>query len=144
MIQLALRPDGATTSPGTDARRVLQLVLAAVWLLDGLLQYQSFLYAMAFGQMIGGTAAGSPGVIARPISWNAALVEHHLVLLNTVFAKAFSQILAGGDTDPNSAPLLALLSLAYRPFATAGPRARRPQAGGPPAMAVGQPEEKPV
>jgi len=28
--------------------------------------------------MIGGTAAGNPGVIARSISWNAALVEHHL------------------------------------------------------------------
>jgi hypothetical protein len=91
---------GATTVPGTDARRVLQLVLAAIWLLDGLLQYQSFMYTGAFGQMIGGTAAGNPGAIARPISWNAALVEHHLVLLNTVFATL--QLLLG-------------LGMAYRP-----------------------------
>jgi hypothetical protein len=77
---------GVTSSSGTDARRVLQLILAAIWLLDGVLQYQSFMYTKAFGQMIGGTSAGNPGVVARPINWNAALVEHHLVLLNTVFA----------------------------------------------------------
>jgi hypothetical protein len=108
MIELALgrgrvrrreRP-GTATSPGTDARRVLQLALAAIWLLDGLLQYQSFMYTQAFGLMIGGTAQGNPGVIARPISWNAALVEHHLVLLNTVFATI--QLLLG-------------LGIAYRP-----------------------------
>ena len=59
-----------------------------------------------------------------------------------VFGEAFGGILAaGGGTDPNSALLLALLSLAYWPLATAGPRARRPQADGPPAMAAGRPEE---
>ena len=34
----------------------------------------------------GGTADGNPSVIARPITWDATLVEHHLVLLNTIFA----------------------------------------------------------
>src|SRR3984957_8334855 len=92
MTELALgrdragRRERAGASPGTDARRVLQLVLAAVWLLDGLLQYQSSMYSPMFGEMIGDTAAGNPGVIASPIGWNAALVAHHLVLLNTVFA----------------------------------------------------------
>ncbi len=69
-----------------DARRALQLVLAAIWLLDAVLQYQAFMYSKAFTQMIGGTATGNPGVIARPITWNANLVEHHLVLVNTIFA----------------------------------------------------------
>ena len=82
---------------------MLQLVLAAIWLLDGLLQYQSFMYTGAFGQMIGGTAAGNPGAIARPISWNAALVEHHLVLLNTVFATI--QLLLGLDLRTSAAQL---------------------------------------
>lgn len=91
---------GVTTSPGTDARRVLQLVLAAIWLLDGMLQYQPSMYGAMFGQMIGGSAAGNPGVIANPISWNATLVEHHQVLLNTVFATI--QLLLG-------------LGIAYRP-----------------------------
>jgi hypothetical protein len=91
---------GAATSSGRDARRVLQLALAATWLLDGLLQYQSSMYSPMFGEMIGDTATGNPGVIARPISWNAALVGHHLVLLNTVFATI--QLLLG-------------LGIAYRP-----------------------------
>jgi hypothetical protein len=69
-----------------DARRALQLVLAGFWLLDAVLQYQSFMFSKAFGQMIAATAAGNPAVIARPITWDANLVEHHLVLVNTVFA----------------------------------------------------------
>jgi len=69
-----------------DARRALQLGLAAIWLLDGVLQYQSFMYTKAFGQMLAGTAPGNPSVIARPIGWDATLVEHHLVLVNTIFA----------------------------------------------------------
>jgi hypothetical protein len=69
-----------------DARRALQLGLAAIWLLDGVLQYQSFMYTKAFGQMLARTAQGNPSVIARPITWDATLVEHHLVLVNTIFA----------------------------------------------------------
>jgi hypothetical protein len=69
-----------------DARRALQLGLAAIWLLDGVLQYQSFMYTKPFGQMLAGTAQGNPSVIARPITWDATLVEHHLLLLNTIFA----------------------------------------------------------
>jgi hypothetical protein len=69
-----------------DARRTLQLALAAIWLLDAVLQYQSFMFGKGFTQMIGGTATGNPGVIARPITWNATLVEHHQVLINTLFA----------------------------------------------------------
>jgi hypothetical protein len=69
-----------------DARRALQLVLAGIWLLDAVLQYQSFMYSKAFGQMLAGTASGNPAVIARPVTWDATLVEHHAVLLNTIFA----------------------------------------------------------
>jgi len=80
---------GAEAQPavkGPDARRAFQLVLAGIWLLDAVLQYQSFMFSKAFGQMIAGTAAGNPSVIARPITWDANLVEHHLVLVNTIFA----------------------------------------------------------
>jgi hypothetical protein len=69
-----------------DARRALQLALAAIWLLDAVLQYQSFMFTKAFGQMLAASAAGNPSVIASPINWDARLVEHHAVLLNTVFA----------------------------------------------------------
>jgi hypothetical protein len=69
-----------------DARRVLQLALAGVWLLDAVLQYQSFMFTKGFSQMLAGTATGNPSVIARPITWDATLVQHHLVLVNTLFA----------------------------------------------------------
>jgi hypothetical protein len=64
-----------------------------MWLLDGLLQYQPFMYTSAFGQMLAGTADGNPAVIGRPITWQAGLVGDHLVLLNTIFAT--SQLLLG-------------------------------------------------
>ena len=69
-----------------DARRVLQLGLAAVWLLDAILQYQSWMFTKAFGQMLAASAAGNPGVIASPITWSAGIVEHHPVSTNAAFA----------------------------------------------------------
>jgi hypothetical protein len=57
------------------------------------LQYQSFMYSKAFGQMLASTAPGNPSVIARAITWNATLVGHHLVLVNTMFATI--QVLLG-------------------------------------------------
>jgi hypothetical protein len=81
---------GAATQPARarlDVRRALQLGLAALWLLDGVLQYQSWMYTRAFApQMLSAMAAGNPPVIAGPITWDAALVGHHLAALNTVFA----------------------------------------------------------
>src|ERR1700732_3195202 len=82
--RLGAEAQPAVKSP--DARRAFQLVLAGIWLLDAVLQYQSFMFTKAFGQMLAGTAAGNPSVIARPITWDANLVEHHLVLVNTIFA----------------------------------------------------------
>jgi hypothetical protein len=58
-----------------------------------MLQYQPFMYTKAFAQMLGGMADGNPSVIGRPITWDATLVEHHLVLLNTIFATV--QLLLG-------------------------------------------------
>jgi hypothetical protein len=86
----ALSGDGAAAAcvtwrvPGT--RRALQLALAGIWLLDAILQYQSWMFTKAFGQMLAGTAAGNPGFIARPITWSAGIVEHHPVSTNTAFA----------------------------------------------------------
>src|SRR4029077_121381 len=76
-----------------DARRLLQLVLAGLWLLDGVLQYQAFMFSKGFSDMLAGTASGNPGVVARPISWDATLVGHHLAALNAVFATV--QLLLG-------------------------------------------------
>ena len=94
------RLDAAGASAaGLDVRRALQLGLAAIWLLDGVLQYQSFMFTKAFGQMLAATSPGNPGIVSSPINWNATLIEHHMVL-NAIFATI--QVLLG-------------LGIAYRP-----------------------------
>ena len=75
---------GAGTGP--DARRVLQLVLAGIWLLDAALQWQRSMFTKAFGGTLAATASGNPAVIADPITWVARLVGDHPVALNAVFA----------------------------------------------------------
>lgn len=86
------RPDGspAGSRPAAweapDARRWLQLGLAAIWLLDAVLQYQSFMFTKAFGQRLAGTADGNPAVIADPITWAARIVQHHPAVTNAGFA----------------------------------------------------------
>ncbi len=82
--RLGTVPDAAR--PSLDARRALQLALAAIWLIDGVLQFQGFMFTKGFSQMIGGTADGNPALVAKPITWNATLVDHHMVLLNAIFA----------------------------------------------------------
>ncbi len=70
-----------------DLRRWLQLVLAAVWLWDGVLQYQSYMFTKAFGsQILAPTAQGNPAWIADSITWAAGIVEHNPVSTNTAFA----------------------------------------------------------
>jgi hypothetical protein len=69
-----------------DTRRKLQLGLGLIWLLDGILQYQPFMFSKAFPQMLASTSAGNPGVISGPITWSSNLIAHHLIPLNALFA----------------------------------------------------------
>src|ERR1700756_5603818 len=91
--QPGLGAEAGAARAAPAARRGLQLALAGAWLLDGVLQDQAFMFAKGFGQMLADTAAGNPGIISRPITWNATLVEHHAVLLNATFATI--QVLLG-------------------------------------------------
>jgi hypothetical protein len=76
--QLWTRPDG---------RRTLQLVLATIWLIDGILQLQAVFFTKSFGlQMISGMSSGNPSVIARPINWSGSTIGHHAVLTDASFA----------------------------------------------------------
>lgn len=67
-------------------RRKLRLALAASWLLDGILQYQPFMFSRSFPMMLTGTAQGNPRPVAGPITWSAGIIAHHLMLANAVFA----------------------------------------------------------
>ena len=69
-----------------DARRRLQLALGVSWLLDAVLQYQSFMFTRAFARTLAASAAGNPAVVADPIIWSARLIEQHAVAMNSAFA----------------------------------------------------------
>lgn len=65
-------PGAARTA--VDARRVAQLVLAALWLLDGLLQFQPFMFTQDFAAMtLAPVAGGNPAWICGPVGWVAGL-----------------------------------------------------------------------
>jgi hypothetical protein len=77
----------------SDGRRTLQLALATVWLIDGILQLQSFFFTKNFGlQMISGLSSGNPSIIARPITWSGTTIGHHAVLTDACFALAQTAI----------------------------------------------------
>jgi hypothetical protein len=84
-------PESSRSDPGF--RRRLQLALAAIWLLDGILQFQQFMFTRGFSQMLAGTAPGNPGFIASPITWAARIVADHPTVTNALFA--LIQVLLG-------------------------------------------------
>jgi hypothetical protein len=91
-----LRSLGAVHEQGwtaPDVRRRLQLVLAGIWLLDAVLQFQAFMFSKGFSQMLGATAVGNPAVIATPINWSAKIIADHPVATNAIFA--FVQLAIG-------------------------------------------------
>ena len=68
-----------------DRRRRLQLVLAALWLLDAMLQGQSFMFSAGFARMIEAAARGSPSLVVGPGDWAARVVGQHPVATNLAF-----------------------------------------------------------
>lgn len=72
-----------------DARRGLQLALAVVWLLDGLLQMQPFMFTAGpngFSGMLHSMAPGNPAPVYHSLTWNASIIFHHPVATNLAFA----------------------------------------------------------
>jgi hypothetical protein len=69
-----------------DWRRKLQLALGGIWVLDGILQYQPSMFTKSFPGMLAESAHGNPAVMAGPITWSADLIDHHVVVLNAIFA----------------------------------------------------------
>ena len=75
------RPAGRRTAAPWEAsgrRRAPQLALAARWLLDAVLQYQTFMLSQGFPRMLMATAR-EPGSRGRPDDLGVAMA-HMLVL----------------------------------------------------------------
>ncbi|MGO8882511.1 MAG: hypothetical protein ACLPUO_05065 [Streptosporangiaceae bacterium] len=75
---------GGFAGPGLIRR--LQLVLAALWLLDAVLQFQSLMFTRSFTRMLNATGQHNPAVIAGPVSWSAHLIGQQAAAANAVFA----------------------------------------------------------
>jgi hypothetical protein len=67
----------------SDSRRSIQTVLGLIWVLDGALQFQSFMYGKGFIQLLQGLTGGQPGWVASSVNQGAATMESHQVLFNT-------------------------------------------------------------
>ncbi len=77
-------------------RRRLQLALALLWLLDGALQLQPFMFTRGFAHhVIAPSAAGQPAVVAAAVHFSASLIAGHPVFWDVVFATAQLAIGAG-------------------------------------------------
>ena len=75
------------TSVLTSRRQHVTWALGGLWLLDGLLQLQPSMFTSDFPREILQPAGeGSPMWVSAPVEWSSALVEHHLVVLNALFA----------------------------------------------------------
>jgi hypothetical protein len=70
----------------SDPRRAIQSALGALWLLDGGLQFQSFMYSRSFLRLLTAGAVGQPGWLADSINWSARIANGDLALFNTLFA----------------------------------------------------------
>ena len=69
------------------SRRHIQIALGLLWVLDGALQLQPYMYTKGFlTEIIGPTISGQPSAIASSMTWVVHLAGHHLVLFNTLFA----------------------------------------------------------
>lgn len=76
------------------AKRKLQIALGLLWLIDGALQLQPFMFERAFvTEIIAPNETGQPGFVATPIRLIAHLIEPRIALFN-LFAIAI-QVLIG-------------------------------------------------
>lgn len=97
---VALR-SGSQTSTVTRARayflsdrtRTVQTALGLIWLLDGALQFQSFMYSKGFISVLTGLSAGQPGWLHSSLNWAAGIAAGNLTVFNTLFA--LIQVLIG-------------------------------------------------
>ncbi|HUA45518.1 MAG TPA: hypothetical protein VMA77_09845 [Solirubrobacteraceae bacterium] len=92
----------------SDSMRAVQTVLGLIWLLDGGLQFQSFMYGKGFIAMLTGMTAGQPGWVHDSVTWGANTLHGDQVLWNTLFALIQVAIGLGLLYRPTVKPALVL------------------------------------
>lgn len=93
---LRLADPSAAARDRTRRLRALQIALGSLWLLDGTLQCQPFMFSRAFvTKVIAPNAAGQPALVAQPIVWMSHLIEPRVALFNA-FAAALQMLIGAG------------------------------------------------
>jgi hypothetical protein len=92
----------------SDARRTILSALGLIWLLDGALQLQVFMYSSGFVEMLRDNAAGQPLWLESSITWSVHIVQRDLPAWNTLFALAQITIGLGLLYRPTVKPALVL------------------------------------
>jgi hypothetical protein len=70
--------DGLRSYFFSDVRRTVQTFLGLIWLLDGGLQFQSFMYSKGFIQMLTAMSPGQPHWLGSSVNWGANTAQHNL------------------------------------------------------------------
>jgi hypothetical protein len=84
----SVRRAGATARNylASDSRRAFQTVLGLIWLLDGALQFQPFMYGKGFTQGLAALEAGQPHWLASSIHLATRVYQSPATLFNTLAA----------------------------------------------------------
>jgi hypothetical protein len=73
--------------PRAITRRHLQIALGLLWVLDGALQAQPFMFTRGFAtQVIAGVGQGQPGFVSGPVHLGSVITAGHPVVWNALFA----------------------------------------------------------
>lgn len=68
-------------------RRHLQVTLGVLWLLDGALQLQPFMFTTGFAtRVVAPVAQGQPAFVADPVRWASSLIASHSLVTDVIFA----------------------------------------------------------
>ena len=70
----------------SDSRRTIQTVLGLIWLLDGGLQFQAYMYGKGFIAFLTDLTVGQPHWVSASVTWGADTLHSQQLLFNTLFA----------------------------------------------------------
>jgi hypothetical protein len=94
-------------------RRQLQISLGVLWLLDGLLQAQPFMFTKGFAtQVMDPAGQGQPGFVSVPVHWVSTVIAAHPAAWNLPFA-AIQLLLGIGLLVPRTARVALAASIAW-------------------------------
>jgi hypothetical protein len=92
------------------------LALAGLWVLDGLLKLQPFMFTKDFAPMtLGAASDGAPGWLANPMSWASRLVQGHPVGWMLLFALV-ELVIGFGIAFPRTLKPALLACVVWVPF----------------------------